>query len=227
MPAITNFRDGSPCLSSTAHRFPQRLESDHHVYWRQWHLWLLHRQCEHPHILALIFIGTIKPFDIQTDNLSNNKTCKSQYFSSWCCFFFCTFSEKKTQTFSFFTDLFLAQEHSRSYPGSPGHPPQRGAFSLLCSVVKPHRHSHKHTPRHGVNVLFSVIQVPRAIVNLVELMNIVPLRELHSNKTLGCPTWFVKWVSLRSFANRQRVVQFVKSFGVFALQFGLPLRTEA
>lgn len=144
--------------------------------------------------LALIFIVTIKPFDIQTDNLSNNKTCKSQYFSSWCCFFFCTFSEKKKQTFSFFTDLFLAQEHSRSYPGSPGHPPQRGAFSLLCSVVKPHRHSHKHTPRHGVNVLFSVIQVPRAIVNLVELMNIVPLRELHSNKTLGCPTWFVKWV---------------------------------
>lgn len=136
MPAVTNLREGSPCLSLTAHRFPQRLESDHHVYWRQWHLWLLHRHCEHPPFfhLALIFTVTIKLFDMQTDNLSNNETCKSQYFSSWCCFF-CTFSGKKKPC-SFFTDLFLAQEHSHSYPGSPGHPPQRGVFSLLCCVVK-------------------------------------------------------------------------------------------
>nr|XP_046269347.1 phospholipase B1, membrane-associated [Scatophagus argus] len=34
-------------------------------------------------------------------------------------------------------------------------------------------------------------EVPRAIVNLVELLNMVPLRELHSDKTLGCPTWIV------------------------------------
>ncbi|XP_073339779.1 phospholipase B1, membrane-associated-like [Pagrus major] len=37
-------------------------------------------------------------------------------------------------------------------------------------------------------------EVPRAIVNLVEVLNIVPLRDLHSDKTLGCPTWFVSLV---------------------------------
>ncbi|XP_034531226.1 phospholipase B1, membrane-associated [Notolabrus celidotus] len=37
-------------------------------------------------------------------------------------------------------------------------------------------------------------EVPRAIVNLVELLEIVPLRELHNDKTLGCPTWFVSLV---------------------------------
>ncbi|CAJ1073349.1 phospholipase B1%2C membrane-associated [Xyrichtys novacula] len=37
-------------------------------------------------------------------------------------------------------------------------------------------------------------EVPRAIVNLVELLDIVPLRDLHSDKTLGCPTWFVSLV---------------------------------
>lgn len=37
-------------------------------------------------------------------------------------------------------------------------------------------------------------EVPRAIVNLVELLNIVPLREVHQDSTLGCPTWFVKLV---------------------------------
>lgn len=37
-------------------------------------------------------------------------------------------------------------------------------------------------------------EVPRAIVNLVELFHIVPLRELHQDTTLGCPTWFVKLV---------------------------------
>lgn len=42
--------------------------------------------------------------------------------------------------------------------------------------------------------MFCVIQVPRAIVNLVELLNIVPLRDLHSDKTLDCPTWFVRSV---------------------------------
>lgn len=38
------------------------------------------------------------------------------------------------------------------------------------------------------------IQVPRAIVNLVELLNIVPLRDLHRDNTLNCPTWFVRSV---------------------------------
>lgn len=45
-------------------------------------------------------------------------------------------------------------------------------------------------------LFFLFTQVPRAIVNLVELLNIVPLRDLHKDKTLGCPTWFVKWVIL-------------------------------
>ncbi|CAG10376.1 unnamed protein product [Tetraodon nigroviridis] len=37
-------------------------------------------------------------------------------------------------------------------------------------------------------------EVPRAIVNLVELLNIVPLRDLHKDKTLGCPTWFLNLI---------------------------------
>ncbi|XP_053191108.1 phospholipase B1, membrane-associated [Scomber japonicus] len=37
-------------------------------------------------------------------------------------------------------------------------------------------------------------EVPRAIVNLVEILNIVPLRELHQDKSLGCPTWFVSLI---------------------------------
>lgn len=43
---------------------------------------------------------------------------------------------------------------------------------------------------------FSSIQVPRAIVNLVELLNIVPLRDLHEDDTLNCPSWFVKLVMI-------------------------------
>lgn len=192
MPAVTNLREGSPCLSLTAHWFPQRLESDHHVYWWQWHLWLLHRHCEHPHFFhsALIFIVTIKLFDIQTNNLSNNKTCKSQYFRSWCYFFLHLFWKKKHFLFSqiFFSPRNIVIRIQEALDIL------HKEVCLLCSVVKPHRHSHKyiHKYRHCGNVLFSVIQVPRAIVNLVELMNIVPLRELHSDKTLGCPTWFVK-----------------------------------
>ncbi|KAG7224094.1 hypothetical protein INR49_019829 [Caranx melampygus] len=46
--------------------------------------------------------------------------------------------------------------------------------------------------RQALDILHS--EVPRAIVNLVELLNIVPLRELHKHKALGCPTWFVSLV---------------------------------
>ncbi|KAM9341551.1 phospholipase B1, membrane-associated-like [Symphorus nematophorus] len=46
--------------------------------------------------------------------------------------------------------------------------------------------------QQALDILHS--EVPRAIVNLVELLNIVPLRDLHRNKTLGCPTWFVSLV---------------------------------
>lgn len=45
---------------------------------------------------------------------------------------------------------------------------------------------------------FVPIQVPRAIVNLVELLNIVTLRDLHRDKALGCPTWFVRSVMFGS-----------------------------
>ncbi|XP_028828441.1 phospholipase B1, membrane-associated [Denticeps clupeoides] len=34
-------------------------------------------------------------------------------------------------------------------------------------------------------------EVPRALVNLVELMDIVSLRQLHEDASLGCPTWLV------------------------------------
>ncbi|XP_078479138.1 phospholipase B1, membrane-associated-like, partial [Lampetra planeri] len=37
-------------------------------------------------------------------------------------------------------------------------------------------------------------EVPRALVNLVELLDIVPLRDLHKDKALGCPSWFVRIV---------------------------------
>ncbi|XP_077586998.1 phospholipase B1, membrane-associated [Stigmatopora nigra] len=37
-------------------------------------------------------------------------------------------------------------------------------------------------------------EVPRALVNLVELLDIIPLRQLHEDNTLGCPTWFVRMV---------------------------------
>ncbi|KAI3367601.1 hypothetical protein L3Q82_026443 [Scortum barcoo] len=46
--------------------------------------------------------------------------------------------------------------------------------------------------RQALDILHA--EVPRAIVNLVELLNIVPLRDLHSDKTLGCPTWFVSLI---------------------------------
>ncbi|KAK3516533.1 hypothetical protein QTP70_021738 [Hemibagrus guttatus] len=35
-------------------------------------------------------------------------------------------------------------------------------------------------------------EVPRAIVNLVEPLHIIPLRAMHQDATLGCPTWLVR-----------------------------------
>ncbi|CAN9502403.1 unnamed protein product [Ophioblennius macclurei] len=43
--------------------------------------------------------------------------------------------------------------------------------------------------REALDILHT--EVPRAIVNLVELMDIVPLRGLHVNANVGCPTWLV------------------------------------
>ncbi|XP_069017624.1 phospholipase B1, membrane-associated-like [Embiotoca jacksoni] len=37
-------------------------------------------------------------------------------------------------------------------------------------------------------------QVPRALVNLVEPLHIIPLREMHIDSTLKCPTWLVNIV---------------------------------
>uniref|UniRef100_UPI0037E7CE66 phospholipase B1, membrane-associated-like n=1 Tax=Semicossyphus pulcher TaxID=241346 RepID=UPI0037E7CE66 len=46
--------------------------------------------------------------------------------------------------------------------------------------------------RQALDILHS--EVPRAIVNLVELLDIIPLRDLHNDKSLGCPTWFVSLI---------------------------------
>ncbi|KAM4521769.1 phospholipase B1, membrane-associated-like [Odontesthes bonariensis] len=35
-------------------------------------------------------------------------------------------------------------------------------------------------------------EVPRALVNLVEVLHIIPLREMHQDSSLKCPTWLVK-----------------------------------
>ncbi|XP_060919443.1 phospholipase B1, membrane-associated [Labrus mixtus] len=43
--------------------------------------------------------------------------------------------------------------------------------------------------RQALDILHS--EVPRAIVNLVELLEMIPLRDLHNDPSLGCPTWFV------------------------------------
>ncbi|KAM9354838.1 phospholipase B1, membrane-associated [Pholidichthys leucotaenia] len=37
-------------------------------------------------------------------------------------------------------------------------------------------------------------EVPRAIVNLIEMLHIVPLREVHQDTSVNCPTWFVKLI---------------------------------
>ncbi|XP_073784669.1 phospholipase B1, membrane-associated isoform X1 [Danio rerio] len=43
--------------------------------------------------------------------------------------------------------------------------------------------------REALDILHN--EVPRALVNLVELLDIVPLRALHKDKSNGCPTWLV------------------------------------
>lgn len=73
--------------------------------------------------------------------------------------------------------------------------------------------------------MFCVIQVPRAIVNLVELLNIVPLRDLHSDKTLRCPTWLVR--SVISGCLKQNWSSRHLTVLMFVFQFNLPLHTEA
>ncbi|XP_052001893.1 phospholipase B1, membrane-associated [Xyrauchen texanus] len=43
--------------------------------------------------------------------------------------------------------------------------------------------------REALDILHK--EVPRALVNLVELLDIVPLRRMHQDPSLGCPTWLV------------------------------------
>ncbi|XP_077095743.1 phospholipase B1, membrane-associated [Siphateles boraxobius] len=43
--------------------------------------------------------------------------------------------------------------------------------------------------REALDILHN--EVPRALVNLVELLELVPLRRLHQDPSLGCPTWLV------------------------------------
>ena len=76
----------------------------------------------------------------------------------------------------------------------------RQALDILHSEVHvfiiliPQEHFSVINHRHTMNSTFFT-QVPRAIVNLVEMLFIVPLRDLHSDKSLGCPTWFAGLVS--------------------------------
>ncbi|XP_062254116.1 phospholipase B1, membrane-associated [Platichthys flesus] len=46
--------------------------------------------------------------------------------------------------------------------------------------------------REALDILHS--EVPRAIVNLVEMLPVEALRDLHSDKSLGCPTWFAGFI---------------------------------
>ena len=58
------------------------------------------------------------------------------------------------------------------------------------------------SPPLSLSVLYvSLPQVPRALVNLVELLYLVPLRKLHQESSLQCPTLLVQWVSLHRTAH--------------------------
>ncbi|XP_041815327.1 phospholipase B1, membrane-associated-like [Chelmon rostratus] len=54
-------------------------------------------------------------------------------------------------------------------------------------------HSVENYARHVQDSLdYLHKQVPRALVNLVEPLQIIPLREMHNDASLKCPTWLVK-----------------------------------
>lgn len=94
---------------------------------------------------------------------------------------------------SSFTDLLLTQKCGQSNPWRSGHSSSWSMF--FCTVSAQLSCSFCNIIQiTGAHQLLCIPQVPRAIVNLVEVLNIVPLRELHADKSLGCPTWFVKSV---------------------------------
>lgn len=75
----------------------------------------------------------------------------------------------------------------------------RGSYTALismhsCGAPMFSSHSPSQT-RCCINWTF-LYQVPRALVNLVEPLYINPLRELHMNPSLKCPTWLIRWVFL-------------------------------
>uniref|UniRef100_A0AAQ6IS46 Phospholipase B1, membrane-associated n=1 Tax=Anabas testudineus TaxID=64144 RepID=A0AAQ6IS46_ANATE len=76
--------------------------------------------------------------------------------------------------------------------------------------------------RQALDILHS--EVPRAIVNLVELLNIVPLRDLHRDNTLNCPTWFVRLICpcilkpLDGSSELQKVIDFNRAYQVHTMR---------
>ncbi|XP_034169381.2 phospholipase B1, membrane-associated isoform X1 [Pangasianodon hypophthalmus] len=56
----------------------------------------------------------------------------------------------------------------------------------------PHYSPENFVKRIQVALDFLHSEVPRAIVNLVEPLHITPLRAMHQDSTLGCPTWLVR-----------------------------------
>lgn len=70
-------------------------------------------------------------------------------------------------------------------------------------------------PVSSSNQFSLFLQVPRALVNLVELLHIVPLRRLHQDPSIGCPTWLVKWVSPVFFFDPVKVIYFLSFYRLY------------
>ncbi|KAJ8377759.1 hypothetical protein AAFF_G00254320 [Aldrovandia affinis] len=63
----------------------------------------------------------------------------------------------------------------------------------LCDHCKNTMFHSKENYVHRIQQTLDIFhkEVPRALVNLVEPLHIVPLRQLHQDRTLKCPTWLV------------------------------------
>ncbi|XP_060771706.1 phospholipase B1, membrane-associated-like [Neoarius graeffei] len=68
-----------------------------------------------------------------------------------------------------------------------------GGNDFCDSCENPLHYSPENFVKHIQEALdFLHAEVPRVIVNLVEPLHITPLRAMHQNATLGCPTWLVR-----------------------------------
>ncbi|XP_047657809.1 phospholipase B1, membrane-associated-like isoform X2 [Tachysurus fulvidraco] len=68
-----------------------------------------------------------------------------------------------------------------------------GGNDFCDSCIKPLYYSPENfMKRIQVALDFLHSEIPRVIVNLVEPLHIIPLRVMHQNTTLGCPTWLVR-----------------------------------